>query len=132
MMMRNMGVALVACHRTRGGVLKRGRAISPLMRSPERGIAWCVEGDSNGGRLIGRAAGDCRRENCRQETLQAMANVPRHIPPMGDTPCCSEEPWARSGKRSETSHPPDESEVGIITLCDPPPALPELSLTTQR
>jgi hypothetical protein len=25
-------------------VLNRDRTISPVMRSPERGIAWCVEG----------------------------------------------------------------------------------------
>jgi hypothetical protein len=51
---------------------------------------------------------------------------------MGDTACCSEEPWARSGKRSEPSHLPDESEVGIVTLCDPLLALPELALPRQR
>jgi hypothetical protein len=49
MMMLNMSVALVACHRTAGGVLKRGRTISPVMRSLNGGS----HGASKGMRIEG-------------------------------------------------------------------------------
>ena len=62
MMMRNMSVVLIASHRPPEVCAEDSRTISPLMRSPEWGIAWCVEGHSKRGRLR-RAAGDCKRGN---------------------------------------------------------------------